>query len=412
MNDENFTPAITSKLALATITGVTAVQVIATMAMLIPAAIAPELARTLGLPVAMIGFQISLAYVGATVMSLAAGLVQRRLGAVRANQTAAFIIMTSLSIIAIPHVAALGIGTFGLGIAYGLTNPAAAHLMMKVATGANRNLIFSIKQTGQPLGGVVAGLVAPPIAVAFGWQWSLLAGAGLACVVMLAIQPLRPLMDGDRDPATKFRGAVFKDVGLLLRMRNLRLLALCGLCLAAVQLALMGFAVAMLAEEIELDLVTAGVGLAVIQVAGVIGRIGWGAVADRVGDARRTLIVSQLISVAAGLATAILAPGMPLALIFGILFMFGMSAVGWNGVFMAEVARMAPEGRTGSATGGVLVPVFIGVMIGPVLFTGIHELLGVYTLSFAVLSGLTVAGIIPMLVIGRTAGKSPKPIQN
>jgi MFS family permease len=400
-------PQITRNLAFATITGVTAVQVIATMAMLIPAAVAPEIARTLDLPVSMIGFQISLAYVGATLMSLAAGLVQRRLGAIRANQVAAFIIMISLSLIAVPYAAMLGIGTVGIGIAYGLTNPSAAHLMMKVATGANRNLIFSIKQTGQPLGGVVAGLVAPPIAVAFGWQWSLLAGAGLACLVMLAIQPLRFYMDGDRDPTTRFRGAVFRDVGLLLRHRGLRSLAFTGLCLAAVQLALMGFAVAMLADEIKLDLVTAGIGLAVVQIAGVIGRIGWGAVADRSRNAMRTLILSQLLSIAAALATAALSPGMPLVLIFGVLFAFGGSAIGWNGVFMAEIARLAPEGRTGSATGGALVPVFVGVMIGPMLFTGIHEVLGLYTLSFAVISVLTVIGILPLLVIGRTARKTP-----
>lgn len=407
MNKEPATPEITSKLAFFTITGVTAVQVIATMAMLIPAAIAPEIARALDLPVSMIGFQISLAYVGATLMSLAAGLVQRRLGAVRANQVAAFVIVVSLSLIAVPHAAALGTGTVGLGIAYGLTNPAAAHLMMKIATGANRNLIFSIKQTGQPLGGVIAGLLAPPIAVAFGWQWALLAGAGLAFFVMLAIQPLRGPMDGDRDPATKFRGAVFRDVGLLLSMKNLRYLALVGLCLAAVQLALMGFAVAMLTEEIGLTLVAAGVGLAVIQVAGVIGRIGWGAVADKIGSARRAMIATQLISIAAAVATAMLAPGMPTAVIFGVLFLFGVSAVGWNGVFMAEVARLAPEGRIGSATGGVLVPVFIGVMIGPMLLTGVHELLGSYTLSLLVISGLTAISILPTMVIGRTAPKNP-----
>jgi len=400
-------PQITRNLAFATITGVTAVQVIATMAMLIPAAVAPEIARTLDLPVSMIGFQISLAYVGATLMSLAAGLVQRRLGAVRANQIAALIICVSLSVIALAHVAALAAGTIGIGIAYGLTNPAAAHLMMKIASGANRNLIFSIKQTGQPLGGVVAGLVAPPIAVAFGWQWSLLAGAGLAMAVMLTIQPLRGYLDGDRDPGTKFRGAVFRDVGLLIRNRNLRMLAFSGLSLAAVQLALMGFAVAMLADEIGLDLVTAGIGLAVIQVAGVIGRIGWGAVADRVRNARGTLIVSQLLSIAAALATAALAPGIPLEVIFAVLFVFGLSAVGWNGVFMAEVARMAPEGQIGSATGGTLVPVFIGVMIGPMLFTGIHEVIGLYTLSFAVIAVVTAIGILPLLVIGRTARKTP-----
>ena len=119
------------------------------------------------------------------------------------------------------------------------------------------------------------------------------------------------------------------------------------------------------------------------------------------------MLATQLISIAAAVATAMLVPGTPVAVIFGVLFLFGMSAVGWNGVFMAEVARLAPEGRIGSATGGVLVPVFIGVMIGPMLLTGVHELLGSYTLALLVISGLTAISILPMMVIGRTAPKNP-----
>ncbi len=386
-------------LALATIGGVTAVQVIATMGILIPAAIAPELARTLDLPVSMIGFQVSLAYVGATLMSLCAGLVQRKLGAVRANQIAATAIGISLLIISLPHVAALFVGSLGLGIAYGMTNPAASHLMMKIASPTNRNLIFSVKQTGQPLGGVVAGLMAPPIAITFGWQWSLMAGALLAFSTVLLIQPLRAKLDGDRDPATKFRGAVFKDVSLILRIRELRLLALAALTFSGVQLALMTFAVTMLVEDVKFDLITAGIGLAVIQIAGVIGRLGWGAIADRNGDGRKTLLIAQSLSIVAAVATAFLSDSMPLVAVFGILFLFGMSAVGWNGVFMAEIGRLAPEGKIGSATGGVLVPTFIGVMLGPLVFSGIHEVTATYTMSFAVLALVTLMGIVPILMM-------------
>jgi len=386
-------------LALATIGGVTAVQVIATMGILIPAAIAPELARTLDLPVSMIGFQVSLAYVGATLMSLCAGLVQRKLGAVRANQIAATAIGISLLIISLPHVAALFVGSLGLGIAYGMTNPAASHLMMKIASSTNRNLIFSVKQTGQPLGGVVAGLMAPPIAIAFGWQWSLMAGALLAFSTVLLIQPLRAKLDGDRDPATKFRGAVFKDVSLILRIRELRLLALAALTFSGVQLALMTFAVTMLVEDVKFDLITAGIGLAVIQIAGVIGRLGWGVIADRNGDGRKTLLIAQSLSIIAAVATAFLSGSMPLVAVFGILFLFGMSAVGWNGVFMAEIGRLAPEGKIGSATGGVLVPTFIGVMLGPLVFSGIHEVTTTYTMSFAVLALVTLMGIVPILMM-------------
>jgi len=386
-------------LALATIGGVTAVQVVATMGILIPAAIAPELARTLDLPVSMIGFQVSLAYVGATLMSLCGGLVQRKLGAVRANQIAATAIGLSLLIIAIPHVVALFVGSLGLGIAYGMTNPAASHLMMKIASPTNRNLIFSVKQTGQPLGGVVAGLMAPPIAVAFGWQWSLMVGAFLALSTVLLIQPLRAKLDGDRDPTTKFRGAVFKDVSLVLRIRELRLLALAALTFSGVQLALMTFAVTMLVEDVKFDLVLAGVGLAVIQIAGVVGRLGWGVIADRNGDGRKTLLFAQSLSVVAAVATAFLSDSMPLVAVFGILFLFGMSAVGWNGVFMAEIGRLAPEGKIGSATGGVLVPTFIGVMMGPLVFSAIHEVTATYTMSFAVLALVTMTGMVPILMM-------------
>ena len=386
-------------LALATIGGVTAVQVVATMGILIPAAIAPELARTLDLPVSMIGFQVSLAYVGATLMSLCGGLVQRKLGAVRANQIAATAIGLSLLIIAIPHVEALFVGSLGLGIAYGMTNPAASHLMMKIASPTNRNLIFSVKQTGQPLGGVVAGLMAPPIAIAFGWQWSLMAGAFLALSTVLLIQPLRAKLDGDRDPTTKFRGAVFKDVSLVLRIRELRLLALAALTFSGVQLALMTFAVTMLVEDVKFDLVLAGAGLAVIQIAGVVGRLGWGVIADRNGDGRKTLLFAQSLSVVAAVATAFLSDSMPLVAVFGILFLFGMSAVGWNGVFMAEIGRLAPEGKIGSATGGVLVPTFIGVMMGPLVFSAIHEVTATYTMSFAVLALVTMTGMVPILMM-------------
>lgn len=389
----------TKNLALATISGVTAVQVIATMGILTPAAIAPELARTLGLPVSMIGFQVSLAYVGATLMSLCGGLIQRKLGAVRANQIAAATIGASLLIIAMPHILALFIGSLGLGIAYGMTNPAASHLMMKIASPTNRNLIFSVKQTGQPLGGVIAGLMAPPIAIAFGWQWSLITGAMLALSTVILIQPLHAKLDGDRDPATKFRGAVFKDVSLVFRIRELRLLALAALTFSGVQLALMTFAVTMLVEDVKFDLVTAGIGLAVIQIAGVVGRLGWGIIADRNGDARKTLIIAQSLSIIAAVATAFLSADMPMVAVFGILFLFGMSAVGWNGVFMAEIGRLAPEGKIGSATGGVLVPTFIGVMLGPLVFSGIHDVTATYTMSFALLALVTLMGIVPILMM-------------
>ena len=148
----------------------------------------------------------------------------------------------------------------------------------------------------------------------------------IAFSVMLAIQPLRARLDTDRDPNTKFRGAVFKDLGVVWRNRGLRLLSMAALTLSGVQLALMTFAVTMLVEDVHLDLVTAGTGLAVLQVAGVVGRLAWGIVADKVGNGIMTLIVSQLLSAAAAWATAALVPDTPILTVvrdLGRLWVFG-----------------------------------------------------------------------------------------
>lgn len=375
------------------IAGVTAIQVIATMAVVMPASIAPEITAEFDLPSSYVGYQISVAYVGAIMMSLVAGLMVRRFGAIRVNQISAFVVFISLMTFAIPHFSALIIGSLGFGIAYGITNPAASHMMMKIASPKNRNLIFSIKQTGQPLGGILAGLMAPPIAVAFGWQWALVIGAALAFIMILVIQPLRAPLDIDRDPNTIFRGAVFKDVRFMVGDPRLRQLALASLSFSAVQLVLVAYAVTMLVEDISFTLVAAGIGLAALQVAGVVGRLGWGLVADKLGNGSLTLIIVAIVSVGAALVTAILTPSTPDWIIFTTLFVFGLSAVGWNGIAMAEIARLAPDGMVSSATGGVMVAVFVGVMLGPLIFNQIYAWLGTYTASFAAMAVISVIGI-------------------
>lgn len=393
MDESNSTSEVPKHLRAPAIAGVTAIQVIATMAVVMPASIAPEITSQFNLPSSYVGYQISVTYAGAILMSLAAGLMVRRFGAIRVNQISAFLVCISLLMFTVPHFAALIVGSFGIGVAYGVTNPGASHVMMKIASPGNRNLIFSIKQTGQPLGGIVAGLMAPPIAIAFGWQWAFAMGAALAFVMVLVIQPLRAPLDEDRDPKTVFRGAVFKDVRFMLADKRLRKLALAALSFSAVQLVLMAYAVTMLVEDISFSLVLAGIGLAALQVAGVVGRLGWGLVADRIGNGSLTLIIIAVISVGAALATAMLTPSTPNWITFTVLIVFGLSAVGWNGIFMAEIARLAPKGMVSSATGGVMVAVFVGVMLGPLLFNQIYGWLGTYTASFALMAVISVIGI-------------------
>jgi hypothetical protein len=77
-------------------------------------------------------------------------------------------------------------------------------------------------------------------------------------------------------------------------------------------------------------------------------------------------------------------PGWPLWLLFVFATAFGTTAVGWNGVFLAEVARLAPAGQTGQATGGCMFFTFLGVVVSPPLFSLVLSAGGTYAVAYAI----------------------------
>src|SRR3970282_215610 len=101
--------------------------------------------------------------------SLISGVLIRRWGALRTNQAGLAFSGIGVALMATPSLIVLAVGSVLTGFGYGLTNPAASHLLMRVTQPKTRNLVISLKQTGVPLGGVAAGLTAPTLALGFGW---------------------------------------------------------------------------------------------------------------------------------------------------------------------------------------------------------------------------------------------------
>jgi sugar phosphate permease len=151
--------------------------------------------------------------------------------------------------------------------------------------------------------------------------------------------------------------------------------------------------VTMLVEDLAFGLVQAGIILSVLQVAGVIGRVSWGGMADWLKDANRVLMIVALISACAGILTMSLEAGGSTILVTAVLCLFGLSAIGWNGVFLAEVARLAPDGRVSNATGGAMVPTYTGVVIGPATFAALYGLTGQYTATFGLFAAVSLIGL-------------------
>ncbi len=370
----------------------TLVQALATLCTLVPATIAPELANAFGLPASMIGYQVSLIYFGAIITSLAGGILIRRLGALRTSQIALIFAGSGLVLSAAPSIITYGIGSMLIGFGYGLTNPAASHLLMQISRPENRNFIFSLKQTGVPLGAVCAGLSAPTLAILCGWQWTFLILGAITLGTVILIQPFQRKLDWDKDQTASMKYNLNDDLGMVWKNPKLRLLSLSAFCFSAVQISLSAFVVIMLVQDLSFGLVEAGIILSVLQVAGIIGRVSWGSIADWLKDANLVLLIVALIASLAGVLTMSLGPNTSILVVCSVLCLFGVSAIGWNGVFLAEIARLAPEGRVSNATVGAMVPTYTGVVVGPATFAALHGFSGMHTATFGIFAFVSLIG--------------------
>jgi len=366
----------------------TAVQTLAAMATLLVPAIAPQIARVTGVPAGLVGLQTTLIFAVAMVISPVAGRLVRRLGACRVSQWALALMGAFALLAMVPHPAALAGASVLLGIAYALPNPSAAQLLSRFTPPRHRNLLFSIKQTGVPLGGVLAGLLAPALALHAAWWLPFFVLLALAGLLALAAVPWRERLDGDRQPDVPIAGrGLYGGLRLAWNLVPLRLLAVTALCLTGLQLCLMTYLVVMLVGEFGFDPVLAGAVLAGMQASGVVGRIFWGFVADRSGNGRIVLIGLALLIVALVVVAMQIGPQTPPALIVGLFLLLGGTAVGWNGVYMGELVRLAPAGSASDATAGALFFTFMGVLVGPALFALLQGLAG------------SVQAMLPLLIV-------------
>ena len=395
------------------LTVTTAIQAMVSMALLTLPAMAPAVARALAVPSTLVGAYVALCYFAAMLSSLVGGTLVRRLGAIRVSQLGLGLCAVGLALCALPWLPAVALGALCIGAGYGPITPASSHLLALTTPAHRMSLVFSIKQTGVPAGGMLAGALVPGLSLWLGWQGTLLAVAGVCALCAALAQPLRAALDADRQPAQPLAlQALFKPIGMVLGQPSLRALAACSFLFSAVQVSTTAYMVTYLNESLGMTLLAAGAALSVSQLAGVVGRIAWGAVADRGLGPRNTLMLLATLMMAGSVLTALLQPQWATLLIWAIVALLGASAIGWNGVYLATVARQAPPGQAGVATGGTLLFTFMGVVCGSPAFGALAGASGSYRIAFAALAlpaALALGLLVWRAAQARREPAAPKP---
>ncbi|HET9045942.1 MAG TPA: MFS transporter, partial [Casimicrobiaceae bacterium] len=383
-----------------------AIQIYVSLVATAPAVLAPEIATTFAIAPKWVGVFVSLVYVGAMFASLASGGFIERHGAIRVSQACVVLCLIGAWAVALaPERAAalLVVIALVIGIGYGPITPASSHVLIRTATPSNLALTFSIKQTGVPAGAALAGALLPGLALAFGWRHAFVAMAVIGLLVVATAQGVRPALDADRaDHGQRFSPArVFAPLALVRRSRALTELTLIALFYAATQACLVTFLVVYLTEALGWTLIAAGLALTVTTVAGATGRIVWGLVADRLLPPRMVLAVLGIVAGACSLVIATAHPEWPVVSLLAVAAVFGGTAIGWNGVQLAEVARHAPAGAAGLVTGASGFITFSGVVAGPPLFALLAALTGSYRAGFVLCGLMSGLGGMALLVTGR-----------
>ena len=359
-------------------------QAFAYMSTLVLPVAAPAVSASLGLDIALVGPYTAIMYVASTLSAGASGGFIQRYGALRVSQAALVLMGLGLVFSWPGWTLAFAVTSFVIGAGSAVSTPASSEILARYCPPRRAPLIFSIKQTGVPVGGILAGLLVPAFIAALGWEGAFIACGAMCVVLAFLLQPLRAEFDRHRNPSYRISTrAVAHTVRAVLVHPGLRELALGSVSWVGLQAIYGAFFVALLADGLGYSLGAAGAVFAVGQGAAIGARILWGWLASRFGNARRLLGWLAVVMAAASIATAFFGPGWPIAAVGAVAVVYAGTAISWHGVLLAETARLSPADRIGAMTGGVLLFTSTGIMVYPMIFGAILKATGSYAPGFA-----------------------------
>ncbi len=361
--------------------------------------LAPVAAQSLSVSPEWIGYFISIVYVTGMLSALASGNFIVRFGAIRMSQVGLVLCALGLALVACGTLVLVVLGAIVMGLGYGPVSPASSHVLARTTTPGRRSLAFSIRQTGNPLAGFLAGLSIPALVVIAGWQITLFMVSALLFLFVWIAEPFRQNLDDDRIASSPFSlEQITRPIKLIFLNQGLRELAFVSFLFCGLQMILTTYLVTYLTLELKISFVAAGFALAMTQLTSVFARVFWGYVADRFLSPRKVMAILGVIMAIASVLTGAMSPDWPFGLVLLLTAVFGASAIGWNGVYMAEVARISPPGMIASTTGASLFFTYLGGIVCPSGFAYVIMATASYQTGFIIFGLLSLLASLSLVL--------------
>jgi MFS family permease len=366
----------------------TGVQALVALALFAPGVLAPKL----GIQVSDISLYATAVFAVGMTTSLYGGLLAQRFGPCRVAACCALAVCAGMLIATAATTPALIIAGLCVGLAFGPETPASSTLLGRLAAPKQRPLIFSVRQTGNQIGAILGSVTLPLVALSAP-RAGYVAIAAVAVIAACLLLRLSRRYDAKASTSSAAPLSLRAASQLVLSSRPLTTLALVSIPFSAMQLALNTYFVTFAVTVLKYEHVQAGLLLGIAQAGGLVGRLLWGWVATIFATPRTVLAGLGLGMAGAFVVVAFAGKSLPTPLLFCTAFLCGLTASGWNGVFLAEVARLAPPDRLAEATGSVLTASYGGLLLAPLLVAGLSRT-GTLATSYAVLAALALAATL------------------
>jgi sugar phosphate permease len=359
--------------------------------------IAPLLMTEFAISRAQVGLVQTSMYLSGTWSAMVGGRIADRAGE-RSALIASGLITAAASVAAGlvgPFWAFLAVA-FVVGIGTGVQNPAGSAAVMRWFPPRRRAFAMGIRQTGVPVGGVLAATAWPWVATTWGWRTAYILAGVMAFLgtALIASSYWDPEREGSSGAATRSMRDLMSD-------RRLWLLALTYNGQIAAQYSVTVYFVLFLHEALDLPLIAASGLLAVVSMTAIGGRIGWGLISDSWfnGARRPVLAIIALLTLISMLTAAALPSHAPRGLALLLAVMVGLTAFSWTGIYGTLAIELAGRASAASAVAWVHLLGGVGSLGAAPLFGYVVDHTGSYRIAWLVVAVAVLVGLISALCL-------------
>ena len=339
--------------------------------------LADRVADEFGISRAWLGLYLSIQNLTAIVAAMSCGGFIIRFGAMRVSQVCLILMGGSLFVIASGFVWLYPIGAILLG-AGAVSTPASSHILARFCPRHLAPVIFSVKQTGVPVGSLILGT-----SVHLGAFGTAFVTGLIVYSVAVALQPFRSYFDNDRKPDEKLTVSGVSDtLKLVASTPKLRDLSFGAFAFGGLQSIFSGFFILYLIDGLAFSEKDAGVLFAIASFSAVAARILWGWIGSTILPARVVLGLIGAFGALAAIMTGFYESSWSHGAILSVAVLYNVTGLSWHGLLLSEIAALAPEGRVGGVTGTVLSFTSVAMMTYPAIYGGILAATDSYSLGF------------------------------